>query len=252
MPRYSAKVPLSLVTLVAIFLLWWWVAFIGMVPKVIVPSPLDVITEVFTYKDFSKSLFRLFIESTVGLLLAVVGAYGIALAYQFFPRLRLSSYPLLVVFQSFPLVMFAPILLIAFGYTWWVQISTALLLAFFPLALACDAGLRRVPRAWLDVLRSAKCSDSQIIWKVRLPASVGVFLPSLRTAASLSVVGAIVGEFFGADYGLGVTILIENNTLDAARTYLCAFGAAGEALLLVGAVWIFERRVMSRYLRELE
>lgn len=176
-------------------------------------------------------------------------AVAFALAYSAFLRRELQ--PLIVVSQSMPTTALAPLLVVWFGLGVLPKTMLALVLAFFPIAVNVTAGLVQVDPDMLRLVRSYRATAWQAFVKVRLPHALGYLLAGMKIAAPLALIGAVVGEFVGANRGMGFLILdagvrLATVELLAGVIYL---GLTGTGLFLaVGALelwlvpWLEEHR----------
>jgi putative hydroxymethylpyrimidine transport system permease protein len=167
--------------------------------------------------------------------LAVSAAAGVlfAVAMHLFRPLRDATYPLLVASQAIPVVVLAPIFVLAFGYGIGPKLAIVALICFFPITVNLLDGLRSVEPELLKLMRSLGASRLRTLSSVELPASLPYLFSGLKIAAAVSVIGAVFGEWAGADEGLGRLVLLGNNQLQTPRVY------AGIVLLTLMAVALF-------------
>ena len=118
------------------------------------------------------------------------------------------------------------------------------LLTFFPVLVTSLAGFRAVDPERIDLLRSLSASSWQIFRKVKFPGALPYIFAGLDMAAVFAVVGAIVGEFVGAQNGLGVEIMQMNAAMDVAGTFSVFVILAAMGLLLNMAIRRVQRRVL--------
>jgi NitT/TauT family transport system permease protein len=151
----------------------------------------------------------------------------------------------LVASQAIPLVAIAPLLVIWFGPGMFSKILICALIVFFPVLVNTVVGVRAVPTALHDLMRSLRATRGQILLKLEIPAALPVFLGGLRIGATLSVIGAVVGELVGADMGLGFLINVGRGQYDTALVFVAVFTLILLALALYGAVAWAEKRLLS-------
>jgi len=151
-----------------------------------------------TLATFATVLFGFGASVAVSLPLAMLIASS--------PAVSAAIYPLLVVTQSIPRVALAPILIVALGGNEVPRIIVTFLVAFFPLVVGTVAGLLATPPELIELGRACRAGKLQEILRIRLPFAVPFVFGGLKVAAALSVVGAVVAEFVGADAGLGYLI----------------------------------------------
>jgi NitT/TauT family transport system permease protein len=143
-----------------------------------------------------------------------------------------AIYPLIVASQTIPKVAIAPLMLTWFGYGMAPKIVIVVLLSFFPIVINSVMGLKSASREMIYLSRSMGASGWQTFWKFRLPQALPSIFAGLKLATALSVIGAIVAEFIGADKGLGYLILIAGANFDIARQF-----ASVVVISLIGVVF---------------
>jgi NitT/TauT family transport system permease protein len=153
--------------------------------------------------------------------------------------------PYIVASQSVPVVAIAPLLVIWFGPGLFSKVLICALIVFFPVLVNTIVGLRSVPEELQDLMRSLRATRWQTIRYLEVPATLPVFLGGLRIGATLSVIGAVVGEFVGSDRGLGFLINIGRGQYDTALVFVAVFTLILMALCLYGLVVALEARLLS-------
>ncbi len=159
----------------------------------------------------AETLLGFFIGSAIGLALGMIVS-----------QVRLvecTLRPYIIAFQSLPKVAVAPVIVLWFGFGMVSKVVIVSLLTFFPLLVTSMAGFKAVESERVDLMRSLAAGDWQIFWKIRFPSALPYIFAGLDMAVVFSVVGAIVGEFVGAQRGLGVQILQMNFAMDVAGTF---------------------------------
>lgn len=142
----------------------------------------------------------------VGFALSIVVSLPLAVLITSSPLASNAIYPLIVLTQSIPKVALAPILVVALGANEIPRVIVTFLVAFFPLVVSVASGLLAVPQDLIELGRSYRASKLQQLYRIRLPYAVPFIFAGLKVAITLSVVGAVVGEFVAADQGLGYLI----------------------------------------------
>lgn len=220
----------------------------GALPAFILPSPQQVF-ERFLRTLADGSLLR---HSAVTLLEVVLGLLsGTSLAVGFgylIAKSRLFERilsPFLVASQAVPIVAIAPLLVIWFGSGMFSKVLICALIVFFPVLVNTVVGIRAVPRALNELMRSLRASRWQMLRLLEIPAALPVFLGGLRIGATLSVIGAVVGEFVGADRGLGFLINVGRGQYDTALVFVAIFTLVALALSLYGLVVLLEKRLLA-------
>jgi NitT/TauT family transport system permease protein len=152
-----------------------------------------------------------------------------------------TLFPLIVSAQLVPKVALAPLLTVWLGLGMTTKLTVALLLSFFPILIDTMIGLKSVETGKILLARSMGASASRMFFKIRLPSALPNLFGGMKVASTLAVVGAIVGEFIGANSGLGNVLLIANSNYDmvmvfAGITYLTAVG-----MILFAVIDVLER-----------
>lgn len=229
-------------------LIWQLVAWYSGLPSFILPSPGQVATR-FAQAVVDGSLIRNTIvtleEVLVGLALGVSVAtiLGYLLARSLHLERLLSPY--IVASQSIPIVAIAPLLVIWFGPGMFSKILVCALIVFFPVLVNTVVGVRSVPEDLRDLMRSLQANRWQTLKSLELPASLPVFLGGLRIGATLSVIGAVVGEFVGAKSGLGFLVNVGRGIYDTPLVFVAVFTLIAMAMILYGLVSLIEKRVLG-------
>jgi NitT/TauT family transport system permease protein len=237
--------PFSLGTAI---ILWYAIAHLGDFPPFILPTP-DLVWQRFLLAISDGSLQRHLTatlnEVLAGLMLgvSVATALGYLLAKSR-PIERLLS-PYVVASQSIPIVAIAPLLIIWFGPGIFSKILISALIVFFPVLINTIVGLRSVPDELHELMDSLKSTRWQTFRLLEVPAALPVFLGGLRIGATLSVIGAVVGELVGADRGLGFLINVGRGQYDTSLVFVAVFTLIGMALTLYGLVVLLEARLLS-------
>ena len=237
-----------LLSLLVGLLLWQGFTTFSQIPSFIFPSPEEVwIRLVIVLKDGSllKHTLVTLQEVLLGLALGLTAATvtGYLLAKSRVVERLLSPY--IVASQSIPIVAIAPLLVIWLGPGIFSKILTSALIVFFPVLVNTIVGLRSVPRELYDLMKSLQASSWQRIIKLEIPASLPVFLGGLRIGATLAVIGAVVGEFVGADKGLGFLVNVGRGLYDTALVFVAVFTLVFLALGLYSAVVFLENHLLS-------
>lgn len=238
---------LGLLSLVAGLLVWWIAARFSGLPAFILPSPGNVwLRFLRAARDGS-----LLLHTDVTLLEILLGLLGGALSATTLGYLiaksrafeRLVS-PYLVASQAMPLVAIAPLLVIWFGPGMFSKVLICALIVFFPVLVNTVVGVRAVPAALHDLMHSLRATRWQTLRKLEVPAALPVFLGGLRIGATLSVIGAVVGELVGSDRGLGYLINLGRGQYDTALVFVALFTLMALALMLYGLVVWTEKRLL--------
>jgi putative riboflavin transport system permease protein len=235
--------------ILAALIAWQLLTSTVLVPSFLLPSPAAVADRfVRGWSDASLARHTLVTLSEVlaGLLLGVLTAtvLGYVVAKSTAAERFLSPY--IVASQAIPIVAIAPLLVIWFGPGRISKILIAALIVFFPVLVNTVVGVRSVPQDLRELMRSLRATRWQTFSLLEVPAALPVLLGGLKIGATLSVIGAVVGEFVGADEGLGFLVNVGRGLYDTALVFVAVFLLIAMALCLYGLVAWFERKVNWR------
>ncbi len=244
-PRRMFRWGVSLFVVVA---LWWGVVRVFHFPPFILPTPWKVAQRGWEAVQDGSLLHHSWITLQEVLSGLALGA-GLAtlLGYVLAKSRRLERWlaPYLVASQSVPVVAIAPLLIIWFGTGMLAKTLICALIVFFPVLVNTVVGIRSVPEELRDLLRSLDATPWQMVRYLEIPASLPVLLGGLRIGATLSVIGAVVGEFVAADQGLGFLVNLARGRYDTPLVFVAVFTLIGMALALYGTVAWLERRLLA-------
>jgi len=236
-----------LISIFAFLLAWHLITRVSGIPNFILPSPLSVWTRLIkAVNDGSLpyhtgiTLLEIVLGLLVGVLFATIVGYILAKSRS----LERVLSPYLVASQAIPVVAIAPLLVIWFGDGIISKVVICGLIVFFPVLVNTIVGVRAVPTALYDLMNSLHASRSQILWKVEVPASLPVFLGGLRIGATLSVIGAIIGELVSAEQGLGFLLQLGDFQYDTPMVFVAVFTLIALALTLYGIVTLLEKKFL--------
>lgn len=151
--------------------------------------------------------------------------------------------PIVVVIQTIPKVAIAPLLIVWFGFGMESKILTTALIAFFPVLVNSVMGLNSASTEHIHMLRSFGASRFQVLTRLRFPNAVPSIVAGLDVAAILSIIGAVVSEFVGAQAGLGYLIMASNFTLDVSRMFAVLVMLSAIGLVMHGLIVFIGRKV---------
>lgn len=232
-------------SILATFAIWELLTRTFHVPGFILPPPSLIFVEALSrYQLYIYSTWVTLYEVIVGFLLATgVGIlFGVLIVYS--RIIRNLIYPQIVVLQIVPKVAIAPLLLIWAGYGLTSKVLLALLVAFFPIVVNMVTGMLAIETELLDLCRILHSSRWQEFAKVRLPNALPYLFSSLKVASTLSVIGAVIGEFVGGSEGLGHLIIIANTELRTSMAFVSLFSLSMLGFVLYGLVVVAERVFM--------
>ncbi|KAF0109193.1 MAG: NitT/TauT family transport system permease protein [Anaerolineaceae bacterium] len=238
----------AVVSLCAAILAWELVSRFSGLPAFILPAPERVAVRFWQALADGNLLLHTAVtlsEVLLGLLSGTVAAVALGYAIaksRLFERLVA---PYLVASQAIPIVAIAPLLVIWFGPGMFSKVLICALIVFFPVLVNTVVGVRAVPQPLHDLMRSLRATRGQIIRRLEVPAALPVLLGGLRIGATLSVIGAVVGELVGADQGLGFLVNTARGLYDTAMVFVAVLTLILLALALYGVVALMEKKLLS-------
>jgi len=247
----AVLLPITLPIAVASLVLVAWEILVQMlgIPEVFLPGPRRI-AAVFAVAENRETLAQHLAPTAVqafsGFAAAASLGVAVALAITYSRALKEAIHPYLIGFQVIPKIALAPIFVLWFGIGFASRFAFATFVCFFPIVIALATGLRDTHRDVIRMCRAAGATDAQILWQVRLPFATPYLFTGLKIAATMSIIGVVIGEFITADRGLGYLILYASSRSNtplvmAAIALLCIVG-----LTLYFAVIAAERIVLRR------
>ena len=229
------KLATSLVGVIVFLLIWQIGVAVAKVPAYLLPAPSEIFLSF--VNNFSKLLSHGWVttyEMLLGYFMAVAIAIPLAIAMTSSRRFDEFVTPTMLFFQVVPKVAIAPLFLVWFGVGIQPKIYVAFLISFFPIVIDTAVGLRSMSSEMTDLARSMGATRMQIFTQFRLPTSLPYLFSGLKVAATLAVAGAVVGEYVGADKGLGYLLLVTNSNMQTALMF-----ATIVALTVIGLVFFY-------------
>jgi len=249
-PLITVSSVLAVVGALAVFLLAWRaIVFIGGYPPFILPAPevvfgrfVGALADGTIWPHLATTLQEVALGFTVGATAGV--AIGYVLARSAIVERLLSPY--LVAAQAVPILAIAPLLALWFGPGLLSKVVICSLIVFFPVAIATMVGIRSVDVRLLELGRSLRATRRQVLTTLEIPAALPSILGGMRVGVTLAVVGAVVGEWAGADRGLGVLINLARGSLfDIPLMFAALLTLALLGIVLYLAVVVVERRLVG-------
>ena len=218
---------------------------VGRVPAYLLPPPSRIVAVFFAeLPALLPHAGATLLEIAAGLAGGVLGGIALALAIFYLPPLESALYPLVIASQVIPVFAVAPLLVVWLGYGLWAKAAVAALIVFFPVTVNALDGLRAAQSETLDVLRALGASEARLFRLVRAPGSLPWLFSGLKIGVTQSVVGATIGEWIGAQRGLGYLMIESNALLRIDLVFASILMLTLVGLLLFALVRIIERRAL--------
>ena len=191
--------------IVFLMVLWQFIVSRGLIARYILPSPWDVlIVCVRILPDIKEHIYTTLQEALTGLIVAIILSVMLAVIMDNFVIIRKAVQPLLVVSQTVPVMILAPLFAMWFGFGIFPKIMVVILVCFFPIVVSLSEGLNSLDQDFLNLMKSMKANRWQIFYLAKFPSSLNNFFSGLKIAATYSIIGAVIGEWMGGKSGLGV------------------------------------------------
>jgi NitT/TauT family transport system permease protein len=241
-PWRSLQLPASAV---ALLLVWEAAVRLAGVPDYILPAPSSIGVSLWGILHskllYENGLTTLF-ESVCGFGIAVVLGIGFGVLITESETCARIIYPYFAGLQSMPKVAIAPLIVIWFGFGLTSKIVLAALLALFPMLVNAVEGLRAADGGRIKLMRALDASRWQTLRHVRLPYAMPFFLAGIELAGIYSLLGALVGEFVGAQKGVGYWLMAMNMNVDTSGSFALLVLLALYGIALQRGVAVIRRR----------
>lgn len=235
----------ALAVFLGILLVWQIIDILLDVPAYILPSPADIVGEVSErFPQLLRELGWTMVEAVGGFLLGSGVAFLMATVFIHVRMVERSLYPWAVVLQTVPIIAIAPLLTIWFGFGLSPKIVIAAIICFFPMLVNSTRGLRAISPQALELMRILSASRRDIFVRLRLPSSLPYVFSGLKVASTLSVIGAIVAEFTGADRGIGYLVVAAAYRIDTRLMFAGIAFSSAAGILFFSVISGLERLLL--------
>jgi NitT/TauT family transport system permease protein len=222
--------------IVFLLVLWYSVKAAFDIRDYLLPSPIQVIKVLgedwlYLINHSSTTVY----ETLSGFLASILIGVPCAILIVWFRTVEKALMPILLLSQTFPKVAIAPLFVIWLGFGLLPKVFVSFLISFFPIVISMAGGLRSVENDMLDLAKSMSASTWQVFRKIRIPWALPNLFDGLKVSSALAIVGAVIGEFVGADKGLGHLIIEADSNMDTNLLFasICILGAFGLILYLL-------------------
>lgn len=236
-----------ILAVICLLLLWAWISERELISHILVPPPGDVyLAFIGALADgvLAKHAFVTLQEMLCGLLLGLGIGLVVGYAIAKLPLLEYILAPIIVGFQSTPIVAYAPLLVIWFGSGPASKVVTTAVIVFFPTLVNTIVGIRGVSPNLRDLMRSLKAGRWRTFRHLEAPSALPVILAGLKTSTTLAVIGAVVGEFVSQGSGLGYLVTAARNLYDTPLVIVAVLTMTTISLSLYGLVALVEWRFL--------
>ncbi len=236
----------AILAAVGLLLLWQLIVAGFGVPTYIAPSPIQVLEVFVTQGDILwLNFWPTLLEAVSGFIVGNTVAVLLAVWFVHNQLAERAFYPIAVFINTIPIIAIAPILVLILGNGYAPKIVIAALICFFPTLVNMVRGLKAVNPQMLELMRVLSASEREVLWKIRLQSSLPFLFAALKIASTTCVIGAIVGEWIGSNYGLGSLIIEATYNFRSPLLYATVILGAGLAVTAFSITTLVERRVLK-------
>ncbi|MBQ1375405.1 MAG: ABC transporter permease [Clostridia bacterium] len=243
--RAYANIP-AVILFLAILMAWQFAAM-GINAAYILPSPVQVVVRLW---ELREPLFGAHLPATmqvvgVGLLISVVLGVALSVLMDKSPIAKKALYPLIIASQTIPTTALAPLFVLWFGYSLWSKVLVTILMTFFPVAITLFDGFQSVKTERVELMLTLGATERQIFWKLKFPCVLPYFFSSIKMAIPISIIGAAIGEWLGAQSGLGYFSRRMMTQLDGAGVFAPILLLSIVAMIVVGVITLLEKKIIT-------
>lgn len=252
-PQNRDAMPLNRITnklapvlaLAAIILIWLLCCDFEVVPAYMLPSPVDVGKAfIDNFAIMLKQASYTLQEAIYGLGIGIILAFIVATLMDRFPFIRKAVYPILIITQTIPTIAIAPLLVLWMGFGMAPKITLVVITTFFPISIGLLDGFQSADGDEINMMRSMGANRIQIFRHIKLPSATGSFFSGLRISASYAVVGAVISEWLGGFYGLGVYMTRVKKAYAFDKMFAVIVFISVISLLLMALISILQKAAM--------
>ena len=229
-----------ILVILGLLILWEAVVRIAHIPSYILPAPTAIIRAMITdIEPLARHSLVTVLEALIGMAISFAVAVIFGIVMDALPGFKRSIYPILVVTQTIPIIVLAPILVIYMGFGWPPKILTVVLMCFFPIVVSFSDGLAQMDEGYINLIRTYGGSRLQIYKIVKLPCAFMSLISGLKVAATYSISGAVVGEWIASSAGLGYYLIRAKNGYQMEKVFASVLTIIILSLLMNGLVKLF-------------
>lgn len=231
---------------VLILFVLWQLGAMKVNAAYILPTPIQILQKLWELREI---LFTVHLPATmqvtfIGLITSLFLGLGLAVLMDVSDFWRKTLYPLVIASQTIPTTAIAPLFVLWFGYGIWSKVLVTVLMTFFPIAITVYDGFRSANQEMQELLMTYGASKKDIFMKIKVPCALPYFFSAIKMAIPMSIIGAAIGEWLGAQSGLGYFSRRMMTQLDGAGVFAPILLLSIVAMLLVGIASLLERKLV--------
>lgn len=236
----------SLILVLTLLFIWQLIAM-WIDAAYILPSPTGILVRLW---ELRVTLFTVHLPATMsvtglGLLISIVLGLLLAIVMDWSPKIESALYPVIVASQTIPTTAIAPLFILWFGYSIWSKVLVTILITFFPIAITVFDGFKATKREMEELLETYGATKIDIFLKLKIPTALPNFFSAIKMAIPLSVIGAAIAEWLGAQKGLGYFSKRMMTQLDGAGVFAPIVLLSVAAMLSVWVITLIEKKLIT-------
>ena len=244
--RKACKGNLPALLFLFALLMLWQLGAMKIDASYILPTPMQILQKLWELRNI---LFTVHLPATmevtlIGLAISLILGLGLAVLMDVSPFWQKALYPVVVASQTIPTTTIAPLFVLWFGYGIWSKVLVTILITFFPITITVYDGLRSAKVEMAELLLTYGATKRDIYWKVKVPCALPYFFSAVKMAVPMSIIGAAIGEWLGAQSGLGYFSRRMMTQLDGAGVFAPIVLLSVTAMVTVGIVSLLEKRLV--------
>ena len=242
--KKACKANLPALIFLLVLVMVWQAGAMGMNASYILPTPVEIFQRLWELREplFTVHLPATMTVTAIGLAISLVLGLALAVAMDASDMVRRMLYPVVVVSQTIPTTAIAPLFVLWFGYGIWSKVLVTVLITFFPITITVYDGLRSAKTEMAELLQTYGATRREIFWKIKAPCALPYFFSAIKMAVPMSTIGAAIGEWLGAQSGLGYFSRRMMTQLDGAGVFAPIVLLSATAMIAVGIVALLERK----------
>ncbi|WP_250277712.1 ABC transporter permease [[Clostridium] colinum] len=236
---------ISFFTIILIIVIWFIITYIELIPRFMLPSPLDVLLALI--KDFklifNHTVFTL-LEAIIGLFISVIFSFILSIIMDRYKIFNKAIYPILIISQTIPTIAIAPIIVLWFGFGIMPKILLIFFTCFFPITISILNGFKNIDEDMLKLMKSMDSSYLKTLFIIKIPLSMRSFFSGLKISATYAIVGAVVSEWLGGEKGIGVYMTRVKKAYSFDKMFASIIVISLLSLILVRFIKFLENKII--------
>ena len=227
-------------------LMLWQLGAMKVNASYILPTPFQILQKLWELREvlLTVHLPATMQVTVIGLVFSLILGLGLAILMDVSPFWQKTLYPLVVASQTIPTTAIAPLFVLWFGYGMWSKVLVTVLMTFFPITITVYDGLQSAKVEMAELLLTYGANKRDIFLKIKVPCSLPYFFSAVKMAVPLSIIGAAIGEWLGAQSGLGYFSRRMMTQLDGAGVFAPIVLLSAVAMLAVALISLLEKRIV--------